>query len=204
MEPEQRALRGAGAGSLRRSSLLSSVSLFLRARAGETTALNGLMRRFLPRMRHWARGKLPTWARRRVDTDDLVQDAFVNLQRHLTHIEPRHRDAIGAYLRQSIRNRIRDEVRRGERVEVGGVPVSGWRDAGPLPDAGAEESEQRERYRRGLAQLGERDRELIVGRLELGYSYEQLALAVKAASPDAARVAVRRALLRLADAVANG
>jgi DNA-directed RNA polymerase specialized sigma24 family protein len=35
-----------------------------------------------------------------------------------------------------------------------------------------------ERYERALQQLSEADREAIVGRLELGYSYEELAEAL--------------------------
>ena len=40
-----------------------------------------------------------------------------------------------------------------------------------------------------------------MGRIELSFSYEQLALATERASPAAARVAVRRALLRLAQEI---
>jgi len=83
-----------------------------------------LFRLLMPRLQRWARGRLPRWARRRFDTDDLVQEAFVNLHRHLQFLEPRRRDAIASYLRQSIRNRIRDEMRRGERVLcMSGIPL---------------------------------------------------------------------------------
>jgi len=37
-----------------------------------------------------------------------------------------------------------------------------------------------------------------VGRIDLGYSYEQLAIVSGRVTPDATRVAVRRALVRLA------
>jgi DNA-directed RNA polymerase specialized sigma24 family protein len=50
-----------------------------------------------------------------------------------------------------------------------------------------------------LKRLRAADREAILGRLELGYSYEQLALILKKPTPGAARLAVRRALLRLSD-----
>lgn len=178
------------------------MTLFVRARAGEAAAVSRLFRILMPQLRRWARGRLPGWARRRFDTDDLVQEAFVNLHRHLQFLEPRRRDAIAAYLRQSIRNRIRDEMRRGERVEIGGLPLAEAGDRRPLPDIEAQRREEAARYRGGLARLESGDQELIVGRLELGLSYDQLALATRRASPDAARVAVRRALLRLADEIA--
>ena len=38
---------------------------------------------------------------------------------------------------------------------------------------------------------------MIVGRAELGYSFKQLALIDDRASPDAARIALQRALVRL-------
>lgn len=166
--------------------------------------MSRLFGRLLPGLRRWARGKLPLWARRRVDTDDLVQEAFVNLHRHLKDIEPRRRDALAAYLRQSIRNRIRDEVRRGERVEVGGLPLTDALDLRASPAEQAREREEAARYRTALSRLAVADQELIVGRLELGYSYDQLALATGRTTADAVRVAVRRALLRLAAEVAVG
>ena len=50
---------------------------------------------------------------------------------------------------------------------------------------------------RALGRLTERERRLIVGRGELGYSFEQLALVDDRASAEAARKALRRALVRL-------
>ena len=40
--------------------------------------------------------------------------------------------------------------------------------------------------------------------MELGYSYEQLALVLKKPTPEAARLAVRRALLRLGEQMQQG
>src|SRR5436309_9417416 len=94
------------------SGLTTSLRLFLRARQGDSTALNRLFGHLLPGLQRWARGRLPSWARRRLDTVDLVQEALVNLFRHLGRIEPKRRRAIRAYLQESIRNRIRDEIRR--------------------------------------------------------------------------------------------
>ena len=56
------------------------------------------------------------------------------------------------------------------------------------------------RYLDGLERLPARDRRLIVGRTELGYSFRQLALVERLSSPDAARMALQRALQRLGDA----
>ena len=48
------------------------------------------------------------------------------------------------------------------------------------------------------------NRQLIVASVELGYSYEQLAEATGRASPDAARKAARRALVKLAEEMESG
>ena len=133
-----------------------------------------------------------------------MQDAFINLFRRRGQIEPRRRGALRAYLQESIRNRIRDEVRRAGMVETTQTANPGWRDRGTSPLEHAITREKAARYREALARLDTADQELIVGRIELGYSYEQLALATGKSSPDAARVAVRRALLRIAGEIGPG
>ena len=47
-----------------------------------------------------------------LDTGDLVQETVLHVLRRLDTFEPRHVGAMQAYLRQSVINRIRDEVRR--------------------------------------------------------------------------------------------
>ena len=55
-----------------------------------------------------------------------------------------------------------------------------------------------EAYDEAMAALEPHEREAIVGRVELGLSYEELASAMARPSADAARMAVGRALLKLA------
>ena len=72
-------------------------------------------------------------------------------------------------------------------------------DESPSPLEEAIGSETTERYERALARLKPEDREAIVARVEMGYaSYEALAEALGKPSPDAARKAAQRALIRLA------
>lgn len=184
---------------LRSTALTTSLRLFLRGRQGNSTALNRLFARLLPSLQRWARGRLPSWARRRVDTVDLVQDALLNLFRHLRHMQPRRPGAVRAYLQESIRNRIRDEIRRAGQVETAATSTPAQLDPASSPLDQAIALESRIRYRQALSRLDPGDQELIVARIEMGLSYEQLALATARPSRDAARVAVRRALLRLAE-----
>jgi RNA polymerase sigma-70 factor (ECF subfamily) len=127
---------------------------------------------------------------------------LVSTFRRIDGFEPRRKHALRAYLKQAIRNRIRDAIRHSSRhasVSLDGFDLAGT--GTPLEDAIGEESAQR--YRAALQCLDPEEQELIVGRLELGYSYEQLALAAGRPTPDAARMAVKRALLRLAAEIAR-
>ena len=55
-----------------------------------------------------------------------------------------------------------------------------------------------EAYDEAMAALQPEEREAIIGRVELGLSYAELAAAMDRPSADAARMAVARALLKLA------
>lgn len=173
--------------------------LLARARAGDSQALERLFARHLPPLQRWARGRLPKWARQMSDTDDLVQDALARTFRRLDEVQAPGVGALGGYLRQAVLNRIRDELRRSGRtppsVDLGTVDLAGGQS--PLEQAIGREGV--ERYERALQQLGAGDREAIVGRLELGYSYDELAEALGKPSAEAARKAAQRALLKLAE-----
>lgn len=177
----------------------SSLVLLERARGGDRQALDALFLRYRARLRAWSRGRLPRWARAVIDTDDLVQEAFLHTLHQIGHIEPRTDAGLQAYLRQAVRNRIRDELRRVHaRLPVDSMPLAEPADRRtPLEDAiGAETAE---RYEHALAALRETEREAIVARIELGLSYDELAALLGRSSPDAARMVVSRALLRLAE-----
>lgn len=90
----------------------TTLELVVRARGGDRLAVEALLQRCLPSLTRWAHGKLPMAARGAIDTGDLVQDAAMHALQRLDAFEPRHVGAMQAYLRQSVINRIRDEVRR--------------------------------------------------------------------------------------------
>lgn len=56
-----------------------------------------------------------------------------------------------------------------------------------------------DRYDAALADLKPEEREAIIGRLEFGMSYAELAAALGKSSPDAARMAVTRALFKVTE-----
>ena len=174
-----------------------TIELVISARAGNRLALEALLERCLPPVKRWAHGRLPTHARGALDTGDLVQEAAMHVLGRLDKFEPRHVGAMQAYLRMSVVNRIRDEIRRvgrrPETVELTTEPIS---DA-TSPVEAAIRVQAYERYRSALGELRPRDREMVVARVELQWSAEQIAQRFEMPSLDAARVAVSRALKRL-------
>jgi RNA polymerase sigma factor (sigma-70 family) len=182
----------------------SSLELLARARAGDSLALEDLIARYLPRLRRWASGRLPASARERDDTDDLVQETVIKTLRKLEGFDPRHAGALQGYLRQAVLNRIRDAIRRQQRRPAP-VPLDeDMTGDGTSPLEQAIGVEALERYDAALATLAVQDQEAIIGRIEWGYDYEELARELGKPSSEAARVAVRRALLKLADRMRHG
>ena len=176
----------------------STLTLLDRARAGDTEALETLIARFLPRLRRWATGRLPGSARDLADTHDLVQETVIQAFKKIETFEVRGDGALQAYLRQVLLNRIRKEIRRAGRRPEGSALDSQMGDAGPSPLEAAIGSEALERYEAALGRLRPQDREAIVGHVELGLTKEELAGALGKPSANAARMAVERALFRLA------
>jgi RNA polymerase sigma-70 factor (ECF subfamily) len=106
--------------------------------------------------------------------------------------------ALLAYLRQAVMNRIRDTLRRFGRRGPRAPLDSGLLDGGPSPMDEAIGQETAERYEQALARLCPEDREAIVSRVEMGSTYEELAVALGKPSAEAARKVASRALARLA------
>ncbi|MEK6630285.1 MAG: RNA polymerase sigma factor, partial [Acidobacteriota bacterium] len=178
-----------------------TLQLLRRAREGDRDALNTLMARYLPRLQRWASGRLPAWARDLANTDDVVQDTVLHSLNHLGEFAVRREGALQAYLREAVLNRIKDEMRRASRrPPVGQLDVQ-HPGAGPSPLEEAIGQEMTDRYEKALGQLRPDDREAIIVRVELGGSYKDVAVALDKPTVDAARVAVARALVRLAEAM---
>ena len=182
-----------------RSDPASTFHLIARARAGDHEALEQLFQRHLGSLQRWASGRLPRWARDLADTDDLVQDTLIQTFKRIESFEPRRVGALQAYLRQAVLNRIRDELRRKGRqpdlAELDGLECDPA--MSPLEQAIGQEAV--DRYDRALDRLQPEEREAIIGRVEMGYSYEELAEALGKPTADAARKAAQRALVRLAE-----
>ena len=176
-----------------------TIELVVRAREGDRLAVEALLQRSIPSLRRFAHGRLPAAARGSLDTGDLVQETVLHVLRRLDTFEPRHVGAMQAYLRQSVINRIRDEVRRIGRHPT---PVDLPEDLAseiPSPLEEAVRAEAYERYRAVLVQLSPRDREMVVARIEAQWNLGEIAQRFNMRTVDGARMAVTRALRRLMD-----
>jgi RNA polymerase sigma-70 factor (ECF subfamily) len=179
--------------------LESTSELVEQVRLGDADALNRLVARHLGPLRRWIRGRLPRRARDLADTDDLVQDTLLRTFTKIKDFDVRFSGAFQAYLRQAVLNRVRDELRRKSRAPllVDGSEIDLPGGASPLEEAIGREGV--ERYEAALARLRPGEREAVIGRLEMDYTYPELADVLGKPSAEAARKAARRALLRLVE-----
>jgi RNA polymerase sigma factor (sigma-70 family) len=179
----------------------STLDVLERARKGDGSAARVLIERTVGPLRRWARGRLPYYARAGANTEDVVQDAVLRALARVDHFEHRSVDGMQKYLRESVRNRIRDEVRRVTRRGVGEELPDSLHDNSYSPLEELILKERSERYLAALRTLKPNDRMAIIFRLEQQLSFEEIAAKLGKSSPDAARMAVTRAVKRLGEAI---
>ena len=176
----------------------TSIDLVLRSQNGDVDALDQLCTRYLPRLRRWAHGRLPAPSRGLLDTEDLAQEVLVHTVRRIPAFDPRHGGAFRAYVRQALLNRLRDEGRKGLRQTPPAALDENLAGEDTSPLDAAIGRQAIERYEAALQRLSQQDRELIIAKLELGFSASELAAEFGKPSPAAAHMAVSRAVVRLA------
>jgi RNA polymerase sigma factor (sigma-70 family) len=181
----------------RSTALDSTVDLVERVQKGDLAAREVLLERHLRALKPIVHHRLPMYVRSMTDTDDVVQDVLVKTVGRLRYFESRNPMAFLAYLRRAVVNRIVDEVRRHAR-SCRTVPLTtdcAERAASPRERLlGKEHSDQ---CREALSRLRQRDRQVILLRVSESLSYHEIARRLEMPTPDAARVALSRALSRL-------
>jgi RNA polymerase sigma factor (sigma-70 family) len=184
----------------------SSFDLVVRAREGDTQALEQLCARYFPRLQRWAHGRLPSGARGALDTNDLVQDTLMQVVRRLDTFEPRHDGAFQGYVRKTLFNRICDLARWHERRGPVELLATSHPAADPSPLEEAIGQEAFERYDAAMSRLRPDDRQAIIAKVEMALPYSEITVLLGKPSVAAAQMAVSRALVRLAKemAVARG
>jgi RNA polymerase sigma-70 factor (ECF subfamily) len=180
------------------SHLETTATLLSLIRGGDAAAKERLLSRIYRPLLRFAHGRLPARARDLTDTEDLVQVAMLRALDHIEGFDPRREGAFLAYLRNILLNLVRDEARRvGRRPgqeELGENLAAS--DPSPLEEAVGRDA--LDRYDEALAKLTEGQREAVMLRVEMGYTYAQIAEAMSLISEDAARMMTTRAIARLA------
>ena len=179
---------------------LGTISVLVeRARRGDGLAREALARRSIEALRRFATGRVPHRVRGRLDTDDLVQNAVMRGFERLDSFHRRGHGSFLANLTTIVLNQIRDEARRlSTRMphEAIGEEVP---QAGPDPIEAAVGRDVVRDYEAALEALRPSQREAVILRLEMGYSYDEIAESAGLRSANAARMTVTRALVRLAE-----
>jgi len=179
--------------------LLLTTDLLYKAKQGDNSALDVLMSRYLPRLYRWASGRLPLHARSLFDTSDLVHETLLRAIQSLDDFEVRGPGGFQAYVRQAIQNRIVDQVRWAARREGSEEASESLADQGPSPLEHAIGAELLQRYERACAQLDQDEQLFLHLRIELDFSYDEIAAIMDRPSRDAVRVGVKRSLKKLAE-----
>ena len=176
----------------------ATIHLLERARRGDSAAVDDLFARHVPLLQRWARGRLPRWARDIVDTSDLVQETVLETFKRLDGFEPRGDGALQAYLRQAFINRLRNQLRKAIKRPAAEELDSAVPNDATSPLEAAIGREMLEHYEAALQRLSRDERDAVVMRIELGFSFAEVAAALGKPSPDAARMMVVRAVVKLA------
>jgi RNA polymerase sigma-70 factor (ECF subfamily) len=111
---------------------------------------------------------------------------------------PKHERAFCAYVCEALRNRLRDALRRAARRPSNTQIAEDEPASDPSPLEEAVGKQTLGRYEAAMNRLKDADRELLIARIELGLDYGEIATLLGRPSIGAVRVAISRALLRLA------
>lgn len=190
------------------SDLGATRELLALARGGDADAKGRLFLRYERPLARFLHARLPASARALAETQDVVQEVFARALASLPELEFRGAGAFWAYLRTVGMRHVVDlqrraAVRRGEALSLSdshAAPAAV--EASPLGQLIG--SEALAVYERALERLAERTRQALLLRLELDLDYASIALELDFPSPDAARMAIARALKDLGEEMGRG
>ena len=182
---------------------LTSLELVLRHHAGDEGALEVLFERYNGRLQRWAHGRLSNSARGALQTHDLVQETLLQVFKNIEQFQPRHEGAFQGYVLTTLRSRVFDALRRYQRRGPTESLDEGIAADEASPYEIAVGRETLARYDAALSRLRTEDRDLIIARIELGRPYAEMVEQFEKPSVAAVTMAVKRALVRLAEEMAH-
>jgi RNA polymerase sigma-70 factor (ECF subfamily) len=188
-----------------------TVELLQRAQQGDAEARNRLFERYQPRIFQIIRILMGEGLRQSVDSGDLVQETMLEALRRLDGFEPRGPGSLIGWFKTLAHSVIcaaadrRQAKKRGPGRVVSIESAAATEDAhgidpardslGPLERLSI--GEDSERVMRCLAELPERDRDLILLRLFAEQTWAEIAVETGRPTANAARVAFATAKARL-------
>lgn len=174
----------------------ATARLLDQVRSGDEAALRDLVELYRPLLERWASGRLPSQARGLVDTVDLVHVSLIRVLGQVSRFDAARPGAFLAYLRQTLLNQMRNEIRA-----AGSRPTTLDKESMAGKLASVEDEVGRETlqaYEDALVQLPEEDQAAVILRVEFRLRYQEIAETLGRPSADAVRKQVTRALERLA------
>lgn len=186
--------------------LIGTSELLPRARAGDLVAQQELFDRFTPVLLRLLHARLPSHVRGLLETEDLVQEVYSRTLAHLGSFEYRGPGSFWSYLRRVGLNYVGEIVRRHEPGKaprsVSGSTLDGV-DPGSGPISQLLRQERFSAFESALECLSDSQRRAVLMRIELHLPFEAIASECNFPSPDAARMAVNRALRRLVERMSH-
>ncbi|MEN1726838.1 MAG: hypothetical protein AAGJ52_00235 [Pseudomonadota bacterium] len=172
--------------------------LIQRCNAGGLDARGELVRRNLPVLQRWARGRLPLYGRDLPKTEDLMRTGVILAFRNLKRFETTGEGAFLAYLRTMLLSCAHEEVQKNVRNRQGLMPADS-------NDASDERSQkiartvfELEAFEELVNEMNEPKRSAVILRVEMGQDYDTIFKELELDSPNAARLLVQRGLAELA------
>jgi RNA polymerase sigma-70 factor (ECF subfamily) len=193
--------------------LAESMLLLERAQEGDPDALDRLVGRYYGRVLHIVRLRMGPWLRAHVESGDILQETFAAAVAGLDRFEPRDEASLIHWLSQVAENRIRKQVERLQAqkrdarrdVPMAAPGASGpqvWEPASPGRSASSElsDAEWIDILEGCIHALPDNQRDVILLRNYAEASWQTVADTLTLPSPDAARMAHKRAMAALVEA----
>lgn len=184
-----------------------SLELVRRVQAGDSTAWEDLYRRYHDALLFAIRSRLGRGLRGWLQSEDILQSVVKDALRDLERFEPRGSGSLRHYLHVCVLNKIRSKAahfeadkRAGER-RLSSSALD--RLSGPPEAPRYHDGARYERLERGLEQLPEAMREVVLLRSVEGLSNDEAA-GILAKTPAATSKLYNRALARLGTCIGDG
>jgi len=185
---------------------LATQDLLASACQGDDDAWKEIYRRYQALLTVMVRVRIPSLVRRRFDTEDVLQSAFVSIYEQIRRFQYQGEGSFRKWLVSVVVNKLRDSLKHHQRAKRSVDSEKPADDtaslAGPTTDPDsdpsklAERAEEQARILEGMSRLNENDQELLCMRIFEHLTWEQIA-AIEECSESRVRRHYEDAVIRL-------